>query len=348
MEKHTPVAGSSTGKYLKADQVPADGEIRSVVSCGQEPIKNPAGDEELRWILYLDGGVKPLILDSTNIKRCVGAFGTAETDDWVGQDIVVYQDASIEYGGVVTEGVRLKASKPPGKPRRFPRGPNKPLEAESDILNAPRTDASLPASACSKETMDVGGGKPVHVKGYTKRDGTYVAPHDRKTPDAPATTLQSEEPGEWLVYHCVGNGGVVFDTVEGALYADAVHGALEEAKTWGEFRRLLPAGEWETVEEILSSQDDDLDPECRRWWEEDASPFGMEDIPGLSDGYYPAWRQADMEEIVPEDLLRAFGKSECSPNGEFWLVPHENAEGLAEALRLRGYHVEETSFLRGH
>ena len=33
--------------------------------------------------------------------------------------------------------------------------------------------------------------------------------------------------------------------------------------------------------------------------------------------------------------------------GLFWLVPHEHAEALAEALRQRGYHVEEASFLRG-
>ena len=120
----------STGSYLKADQLPEDGEIRRVVSCGQQPIKDASGKEELRWILYLDGGLKPLILNATNIKRAVGAFGTAETDDWVDKEIIVYQDASIEYGGVVTGGVRLRASKPPGKPRRPPRGPNKPLEVD--------------------------------------------------------------------------------------------------------------------------------------------------------------------------------------------------------------------------
>ena len=174
------------------------------------------------------------------------------------------------------------------------------------------------------------------------------------------TSQLSPEPVVWLVYSLAGNGGAVFDTVDHAIYADAVHGALQEAKTWGEFRRLLPEGEWETVEERLSEafgdellqredeEENEDEPAPERHWENDAAPFTMSDVPGLDEGDYPAWRQADMEEVVPEDLLEAFGKIEASPNGPFWLVPHENAAALADALRLRGYHVEEASFLRGY
>ena len=212
--------------------------------------------------------------------------------------------------------------------------------------NTSRTDAAVPATTCEKGTTRSGSATPVHVKGYTKHDGTYVAPHDRKAPASHATTLRPEAPEGWLVYHEVGNGGLVFDTVENALYAEALSGALEEAKTWGEFRRMLPAGEWETVEALLQSRSAHDDDEGAPW-DEDAAPFTSSDIPGLDDGYYPEWRQADMEEVVPEDLLETFGKRECSPNGMFWLVPHEHAEALAEALRQRGYHVEEASFLRG-
>ena len=31
--------------------------------------------------------------------------------------------------------------------------------------------------------------KTIHVKGYTKKDGTYVAPHDRKAPEKHSTGL---------------------------------------------------------------------------------------------------------------------------------------------------------------
>ena len=120
----------STGSYLKADQLPEDGEIRRVVSCSQQPIKDSAGKEELRWILCLDGGLKPLILNATNIKTAVACLGGAETDDWVGQDIVVYQDPSISYGGVVTGGVRLRCVPAKAKARRNTKAEDARLDAD--------------------------------------------------------------------------------------------------------------------------------------------------------------------------------------------------------------------------
>lgn len=42
---------------------------------------------------------------------------------------------------------------------------------------------SLGLDASQKGGKSGGGSKPVHVKGYTKKDGTYVAPHDRKAPE---------------------------------------------------------------------------------------------------------------------------------------------------------------------
>jgi hypothetical protein len=69
-----------------------------------------------------------------------------------------------------------------------------------------------------------------------------------------AFNTPSEQP--WLVYKFAGNGGLVFQSVHDALYDEAVHGALEEARTWGEFRRLLPAGEWEAIAERLESREE--------------------------------------------------------------------------------------------
>jgi|TARA_R110000765_G_scaffold14324_1_gene42033 hypothetical protein len=117
----------STGAYMKASQLSETGETRTILSCKQEPIRDGSGKEELRWILYLDGGLKPLILNSTNIKTLVAQHGE-ETDDWPGLHIVVFQDASISYGGVVTGGVRLRAVK--AKARRNAKAEEARLDAE--------------------------------------------------------------------------------------------------------------------------------------------------------------------------------------------------------------------------
>jgi hypothetical protein len=176
-------------------------------------------------------------------------------------------------------------------------------------------------------------------------------PSKRRRRSTPGNTdhVHSPEPVGWLVYKFAANGGVVFDSAEQAVYDEAVQGALAEAQTWGEFRRMLPAGEWASIEEALreaeTGDEDDPDP---RPWERPSTPFDPSAIPGFSDGDYPRWAQQSMDEVLPADLLAAFAEKQASVHqGWFWFIPHDRAEELVEALRARGYRVEHTPFLRG-
>jgi hypothetical protein len=47
------------------------------------------------------------------------------------------------------------------------------------------------ASTKTKSTKD----KPVHVRGYTRKDGTYVAPYDRSAPGTPSSSTGSTNTG---------------------------------------------------------------------------------------------------------------------------------------------------------
>ena len=104
----------STGKYLKRESVTAEGEVHTVVKCAEEQINSVDGGSETKWILYLSD-LKPLIMNATNIRRAVAAFGTAEVNDWDGMRIIVFDDESVEFGGKVVGGVRLRAI--PAKPK---------------------------------------------------------------------------------------------------------------------------------------------------------------------------------------------------------------------------------------
>jgi hypothetical protein len=46
----------------------------------------------------------------------------------------------------------------------------------------PPADANPPVGYGGGPTLYDRSGKPVHVEGYTKKNGTYVAPHDRAAP----------------------------------------------------------------------------------------------------------------------------------------------------------------------
>ena len=99
----------STGHYLKRESVSAEGDTHTVIKCVEEEINSADGGSETKWILYLSD-LKPLIMNATNIRRAVAAFGDdSETNNWQGKRIVVFDDASVEYGGKVVGGVRLRA-----------------------------------------------------------------------------------------------------------------------------------------------------------------------------------------------------------------------------------------------
>ena len=104
----------STGKYLKRESVTAEGEVHTVVKCAEEEINSSDGGSETKWILYLSD-LKPLIMNATNIRRAVAAFGTAEVNDWGGMKIIVFDDSTVEFGGKVVGGVRLRAIPAKGK-----------------------------------------------------------------------------------------------------------------------------------------------------------------------------------------------------------------------------------------
>jgi hypothetical protein len=65
---------------------------------------------------------KPLLLNSTNIKRAAAAFGSQDSDDWIGKKIVVYNDENVEFGGQIMGGIRLRAYKPK-PPANKPKSP---------------------------------------------------------------------------------------------------------------------------------------------------------------------------------------------------------------------------------
>ena len=138
-----------------------------------------------------------------------------------------------------------------------------------------------------------------------------------------------------IVYRVGGDG------FECALFAERnkaervaqIKTALLGSKTWGEFRRGLPEGEWE-----------DLPIEWEGEYPSDDDPFTYDDIPGASDGDYPEWLQQTQLEWFPQDLTEKYGGQVTSSvlNGPFLELPADKAEEIADALRLRGHTVEKT------
>ena len=83
-----------------------------------------------------------------------------------------------------------------------------------------------------------------------------------------------------IVYSVGGDGyeSALFARRDDAENVAQIRKALNNSKTWGQFRANIPDGEWE---ENVADCFDDVPP--------DEEPFSADDVPGYEDGDYPRW-----------------------------------------------------------
>jgi hypothetical protein len=159
-----------------------------------------------------------------------------------------------------------------------------------------------------------------------------------------------------IVYRIHPNGGVVFAFKSKAIYVSQIYKALSEAATWGEFRKLLPDGEWDLVvgmvEETHGIPDEfhndegDLE-DVVRWDKDDAIFMGYDHIPQASDGDYPIWLQQNMDAIFTEMFLKSMSALKLSViNGAYWHIEPDKIGAAIAWLEMRGFSVEENYELK--
>jgi len=89
-------------KYLKA----ADLQDRDVKVTMAQVEKEKMGDD-MKLVLYFKGKEKGLVLNKTNSNAIVDSYGD-ETDDWFGQEIVLFS-VMTDFQGKVGPAIRVRA-----------------------------------------------------------------------------------------------------------------------------------------------------------------------------------------------------------------------------------------------
>jgi hypothetical protein len=118
----------TSSKYLKQDDI-GDGQLFTVKGFKRENVAPEGEAVENKYIMFFDEAEKGLVMNSTNIQLAERAFGSDETDDWIGKKIVAYVDPNVSYGGKIVGGIRLRAPKvKPG---------SKPAPAADDDMDVP-------------------------------------------------------------------------------------------------------------------------------------------------------------------------------------------------------------------
>ena len=116
-------------KYLKQSDVTED-TLVTVEGLKKVNVARDDEEAEYKFVIQFKEFSKPMVLNSTNIKRLGKALGD-DTDDWTGGQVVLYVDHDIEFGGNIVGGLRIRAKKKAGAAAAAI--VRKPDDSESDI-----------------------------------------------------------------------------------------------------------------------------------------------------------------------------------------------------------------------
>lgn len=88
--------------------------------------------EEVKWCLNFNEVDKPLVLNMTNGQLIAAITGSGDFDNWLGKQIVLFNDKTVMFAGKLTGGIRVRAKKG-GQPNPGYVGDNPPPPADDDI-----------------------------------------------------------------------------------------------------------------------------------------------------------------------------------------------------------------------
>jgi len=145
-----------------------------------------------------------------------------------------------------------------------------------------------------------------------------------------------------LMYKIDQNSGedIIYATPERAVFHSRVRHALEESRTWADFRRAMPRKEYSRLLRELFDKNDVPRPGG-------LDAFDMDQIPGTDDASYPGWLLQEMlKGVLPADILEKYGNyGESFASGScVWILSKDLDEVNAE-LKRRGYELIDGSHL---
>jgi hypothetical protein len=137
------------------------------------------------------------------------------------------------------------------------------------------------------------------------------------------------------------NGGLVIAERERALRIARVTTAIETARTWGEFRKLMPRAEYSEVIQGFKENHGRRPKSTDR--------FESETVPGYCDGYYPPWLQQEMLSLfsdkLREELEKCGGVEATFTSGPYLHLDPKALPEVKEILERNGYFLEDGTHL---
>ncbi len=136
-------------KYLKKEDFPRP-TLVTIRSFTHENVAQQGQPEEKKWIMHFAEFDSGMVMNSTNLQLCAQALGSEETEEWMGQQVVVFNDPNVSFGGKRTGGLRIRAVRRAPQPaapapatvQRRPVQP--PAPPRDDVPPADYDDSDVP------------------------------------------------------------------------------------------------------------------------------------------------------------------------------------------------------------
>lgn len=97
-------------KYLKKEDCGDDGILVTIAGIKQENVAMEGKPDDLKWVMQFQE-CKPMVLNGTNSQLIEKSLGSDETDDWIGQKIVLFHDENVSFGGELVGGIRCDVAR---------------------------------------------------------------------------------------------------------------------------------------------------------------------------------------------------------------------------------------------
>ncbi len=97
-----------SSKFLtKNDVEPA--KLVTITGYKQMNVAMESDTPEEKYTLTFKEFEKPLVLNMTNGQLIAAIVGSEDFDDWIGKQIVLYNDKTVSFAGRITGGIRIRA-----------------------------------------------------------------------------------------------------------------------------------------------------------------------------------------------------------------------------------------------
>ena len=96
------------------------GMLLTIKDIRQENVAKEGAPEELRWVMEFNDYEKPMVLNATNGQAIAAICRNEETDNWIGHQIVCYDDPNVSFGGKLVGGIRVRAPRNVATPKPSP------------------------------------------------------------------------------------------------------------------------------------------------------------------------------------------------------------------------------------